>query len=176
MPPLDSPFMVGAEAVERFYERIDEARRVQRRMVDASGFGPQETPSHVVLRKTELTLKANRKPFGLRSAILMVLGPIKRAYIWDLTRGASVVKQCLKRSARPYRMQREERQENLGLANCCDRAYRDAIHAKTSTEELFPFRHSLGGLFTAILIALHTDAARRMTIRSASIESSGKPR
>jgi pimeloyl-ACP methyl ester carboxylesterase len=158
MQSLDSSLMTGAAAAWRFYERMDEARHLQRGMLDALGFGPQETVSRIVRREPGLTLKAYGEPSGSGPVILMVPAPIKRAYIWDLAPGASVVERCLKSGARPYLVQWEEPQPSLGLADYCDRlilACADAIRAETGTRALFLFGHSLGGLFGAVFAALH---------------------
>lgn len=165
MRSSDNPLMAGAEAGWRFYERVDEARHLQRSVLDALGFGPQETPSRVVLREPGLTLKAYAEPSRSGSVILMVPAPIKRAYIWDLAPGASVVQQCLKSGARPYLLQWEEPPESLGLGDYCDRLILDcanAIRADAGARELFLFGHSLGGLFAAVFTALHPARVRGM--------------
>lgn len=165
MRSSDNPLMAGAEPVWRFYERMDEARHLQRGALDALGFGPQETPSRVLVREPGLTLKAYGEPSGSGPAILMVPAPIKRAYIWDLAPGASVVGQCLKRGVRPYLLQWEMPPESLGLGDYCERlilACADAIRADSGAEELFLFGHSLGGLFTAVFASLHPARVRGM--------------
>jgi hypothetical protein len=46
---LDSATLIGAAAAWRLFAQMDEARRAQGRVLEAFGFGPQETPSRVVL-------------------------------------------------------------------------------------------------------------------------------
>jgi polyhydroxyalkanoate synthase len=157
MQALDNPLLTTA-AAWRFYERMDEARHLQRGMLDALGFGPQETPSRIVLHEPGLTLKAYAEPSHSGPVILMVPAPIKRAYIWDLAPGASVVEQCMRSGARPYVLQWEEPKESFSLVDYCDRlilACAEAIGAETGSAELFLFGHSLGGLFAAVFAALH---------------------
>jgi len=170
MQSFDSPVMTGAAAGWGFYERMDEARHVQCEVLDALGFGPQETRSRVVLRESGLTLKAYAEPSCSGPVILMVPAPIKRAYIWDLAPGASVVEQCLKSGARPYLVQWEEPQATCGLRDYCDRlipACADAIRAETGTGQIFLFGHSLGGLFAAVFAALHPARLRGMVVAAA---------
>jgi len=142
----------------RLYEQLDEARRIQGRILDALGFGPAQTPSREVLRAPGLTLKAYCEPSRPGPALLLVPAPIKRAYIWDLAPGASAVEQCLRHGARPYLVQWEEPAEGFGLADYGERlllACADAIRAETGADRIFLFAHSLGGLFAALFAALH---------------------
>ncbi len=147
-----------AAAGWRLYQQLDEARRIQGRMLDALGFGPAETPSREVLRAPGLTLKAYCEPSRPGPALLLVPAPIKRAYIWDLAPGASVVEQCLRHGARPYLAQWEEPADGFGLADYGERlllACADAIRAETGEDRIFLFAHSLGGLFATLFAALH---------------------
>jgi polyhydroxyalkanoate synthase len=82
--------------------RSEGARCRSDRRLDALGFGPRERPSRVVLQQPGLTLKGYGEPTRTGPVILLVPAPIKRAYIWDLAPGASVVEQCLSREARVY--------------------------------------------------------------------------
>jgi len=164
--------LYGASANWAFYEQLDEARRLQGRALDALGFGPRETPSRAIWREPGLTLKA----YGERSrpgpAILMVPAPIKRAYIWDLAPGASVVEQCLASGARAYLAHWEEPQASFGLEDYGERlilACADAIRAETGNSNIFLFGHSLGGLLAAIFAALHPERVRGLVAVAAPL-------
>lgn len=142
----------------QLYERLDEARRIQGRWLDALGFGPAETPSRVVLRAAGLTLKAYGEASHPGPVLLLVPAPIKRAYIWDLAPGASAVEQCLRHGARPYLAQWEEPEDAFGLADYGEHlllACADAIRAETGEHRIFLAAHSLGGLFAALFASLH---------------------
>ena len=159
-------------ATWRLYEQLDEARRIQGAMLDALGFGARETPSRVVLREPGLTLKAYCEPSRPGPAILMVPAPIKRAYIWDLAPGASVIEHCLRHEARPYLAQWENPRESFGLNDCGERLIRvcaDAIRAETAERRMFLFGHSLGGLFAAIFAALHPSRVAGLVLLAAPL-------
>lgn len=154
------------------YAQLDEARRMQGRMLEALGFGPLETPSRIVLREPGLTLKAYGDPSRPGPAILMVPAPIKRAYIWDLAPRASVVEQCIASGARAYLAQWEQPQESFGLDDYSDRlilACADAIRAETGEGQIFLFGHSLGGLLAAIFAALHPARLRGLVAVAAPL-------
>ena len=155
LPILTPP---GLAAIWHLYERLDEARRRQGRRLDALGFGPRERLSRVVLQQPGLTLKGYGEPTRTGPVILLVPAPIKRAYIWDLAPGASVVEQCLSREARVYLLHWEEPQPAFGLAHYADRFLRacaDVIGAETGQERLFLVGHSLSGVLAAIFAALY---------------------
>jgi polyhydroxyalkanoate synthase len=127
-------------------------------VMDMLGFGPQETASRVALRMPGLTLKAYGDAAGKGPVILLVPAPIKRAYIWDLAPGASVVEQCLAHETRPYVVQWEQPEAAFGLDDYADRlvlACVDAIRAETGENSVFLAGHSLGGLLAAIFASLH---------------------
>ena len=169
-PEVQSPS--DAAASLGLFAQLDEARRIQGRALDALGFGPQETPSRVALREPGLTLKAYAESSAGGPAILMVPAPIKRAYIWDLAPGASVVAQCLARGARAYVARWEEPLERFGIADYAERlilACADAIHAETGERRMFLFGHSLGGLLAAIFAALHPARVRGLALVAAPL-------
>ncbi|MDA8108459.1 MAG: alpha/beta fold hydrolase [Betaproteobacteria bacterium] len=123
-----------------------------------------------MLRAPGLTLRAYGEPRARAGAILMVPAPIKRAYIWDLAPGASVVEQCLKNGRIAYVAQWEEPPESFGLRDYGERlllACADAIRAETGERAVFLFGHSLGGLFAAIFAALHPARVRGLVLAAA---------
>ena len=154
------------------YEQLDEARRIQGRMLDALGFGPRETGSRVVLREAGLTLKAYCESSLPGPVILMVPAPIKRAYVWDLAPGASVIEQCLRHGARPYLVQWDNPPASFGMADYGERlllACADAIRTETGDSRIFFIAHSLGGLFAAIFAALHPSRVAGLVLLAAPL-------
>jgi polyhydroxyalkanoate synthase len=169
---IDCRMVNGVAATWHLYEQIDKARRLQGAMMDALGLGPQETTSRVVLGSAGLTLKAYGDAAGGGPIILLVPAPIKRAYIWDLAPGASVVEQCLVAGARAYLVQWEEPEAACGLDDFADRlllACVDAIRAETGAERLFLIGHSLGGLLAAIFAALHPERVQGLAVLTAPL-------
>lgn len=155
------------EAVWRLYEQMDQARCWQGRVLDALGCAPLETPSRLVLRRPGVTLKGYGDASGAGPVILMVPAPIKRAYIWDLAPGASVVEHCLAHGLRPYLVQWEEPEPDTGLADYADRLLGNCVHAiqaETGEERMFLAGHSLGGLFAAIFASLHPAPVRGLIV------------
>ena len=174
--PVVRPFPLlpppALAATWRCYERLDELRRRQGRWLDALGFGPQPSPSRVVLRQPGLTLKAYGAPDRTGPVILLVPAPIKRAYLWDLAPGASVVEQCLNAGARVYLLHWEEPQPALGLADYGDRLLRacvEAIGAETGAEPLFLVGHSLSGMLVVMFAALYPACLRGLVLLTAPL-------
>jgi polyhydroxyalkanoate synthase subunit PhaC len=79
---------------------------VQGKLLDELGLGPIETPSRVLLSAPLVTLKAYGEPHP-GPVLLIVPAPIKRAYIWDLVPGASVVQRLLASGIQVYLMEWE---------------------------------------------------------------------
>ena len=73
---------------------VDELRRRRGALLDAAGFGPVETPWREACRANGMRLRIY-EPTGSGPMILIVPAPIKRAYIWDLAPGRSVVRRLL---------------------------------------------------------------------------------
>lgn len=154
---------VAASAVPMLYwlfQRIDEQRRWQAQLLDLLGGGPREQPGRALLQVAAMHVKAYGASAG--PAILLVPAPIKRACIWDLAPGASVVEQLLGGSIRPYLLQWQEPDPASGLE-----AYLQwlalavqAIRAECGEERIFVAGHSLGGLFAAIFACLHPAQVR----------------
>jgi polyhydroxyalkanoate synthase len=149
------------------YERMDRVRTRQGDWLDALGWGPSETPFRVVLRRPGLTLKAYAGPIGDGPVILIVPAPIKRAYIWDLAPGASVVQACLGRGLRPYVAQWETPEPSAGLAEYGDSYLAEcvrAIAAECGVSRVVLAGHSLGGVLATIFAAVNPDLAAGLVL------------
>jgi poly[(R)-3-hydroxyalkanoate] polymerase subunit PhaC len=145
-------------ALWRFYERTDRVRVGQGKWLESLGWGPEETPSRIVLQLPDLTLKGYAGAAGHGPLILLVPAPIKRSYIWDLAPEASVVRACLKRGLRPYLVHWERPDPAVGLVHYGDiylSQCLEAIRLECGDLPVILAGHSMGGLFTAIFAALH---------------------
>ena len=144
-------------------------------MLDAVGLGPMETPSRIRRLGPVATLKTYADGPGASAPLLLVPAPIKRAYIWDLAPGASVVEQCLRHGLRVYLLQWErpsDAEQGYGLAEYADRLLLeclDAIAAETGQRRVFLVGHSLGGTLAAIFAALHPDRVRGLALLEAPL-------
>ena len=170
-PPLHNcGRMQGSGVRWTLGEQIDQSRRTLGSMLDALGLGPIETPARVVRVGRVVTLKAYGDPRAVTPPLLLVPAPIKRAYIWDLAPGASVVEQCLRQGLRVYLLQWERpsaAEQRYGLAEYADRLLLDcldAITADTGQSGAFVAGHSLGGTLAAIFAALHPDRVQGLAL------------
>lgn len=150
-------------AFQHVYRFLDEQRRVQGRILDAMGFGPRETPGRFIISHTGMRLKA----YGLRTdsgtPVLIVPAPIKRAYIWDLAPGTSVVERLREAGFRPYLIHWDDPDPHQGLADYAVHHLESAVHAvqgETRGEPFFLAGHSLGGMLAAIYAARHPKKVR----------------
>jgi len=162
-------------AASALYHQLDTARRWQGRLLDAVGLAPQESPAEVVLANPMVTLKSYHDSGADGPALLLVPAPIKRAYVWDLLPGASVVRACLRSGARVYLAQWEapdDDQQDIGLAGYADHALAtclDAIDAETGKVPVIMLGHSLGGTLAAICATLHPERLRGLVLLGAPL-------
>ena len=158
-----------------FGEQVDRSRRGLGELLDAAGLGPMETPSRSRHLGPVATLKTYADGPSASAPLLLVPAPIKRAYIWDLAPGASVVEQCLWHGFRVYLLQWErpsEAEQGYGLAEYADRLLLEclsAITAETGQTRVFLAGHSLGGTLAAIFAALHPDRVRGLALLEAPL-------
>lgn len=151
----------------RIYEGMDTVRSRQGRWLDTFGWGPRETPSRVVLSRPGLTLKGYADPAGDGPIFLIVPAPIKRAYIWDIAPGASVVRACLDRGLRPYLVQWETPEAGAGLAQFGDAYLAECVRAILSEcggEGVMLAGHSLGGVLAAVFAAVNTARVKGLVL------------
>ena len=157
------------------HEQIDRIRRGQGRVLDALGLGPIETPSRVVRSQPGVTLKAYGAEGAAGPVVLLVPAPIKRAYIWDLVPGASVVRQGLRAGARVYLIQWERpgaAEQGFGLAEYADRLLLDCLDAmevEVGQSRAVLAGHSLGGTFAALFSALHPERVQGLILIGAPL-------
>ncbi len=147
----------NAAASWRLYERVDDVRRWQGKMLEATGFGAVQTRSRIVHEGEGFTLRGYAAASAGGPVVLLVPAPIKRAYIWDLLPGASAVAACVKGGLRPYLIEWDSPRPSFGLADYADRFILEcvnALKAETGTARLVIAGHSLGGLFAAIFASL----------------------
>ena len=150
--------------------QADALRQSQGRLLDAIGLGPLPTSSRIALRLPGLQLRAyGGDPAG--PVLLIVPAPIKRAYIWDLAPGISVVERCRRHGLTVYLVEwTEAAGATLGLADYADRmllAAVDAILRETGHPRILLAGHSLGGTLAAIFAALHPERIRGLVLLEA---------
>lgn len=157
------------------YDQIDRLRRTRGRWLDMAGLAPIETPCRVVFAARPLTLKAYTEADAPGPVLLIVPAPIKRAYLWDLAPGVSVIRHCLRRGIRPYLIQWERPgadEQDAGLAEYAAEyllACQEAIAAETGAQTTFVAGHSLGGVLAAIYAALYPERLRGLVLLSAPL-------
>jgi hypothetical protein len=134
--------------------QIDQLRRWQGLWLDHLGFGPEPTPSRVVLERPGMRLHVYDGASG--PPLLIVPAPIKRAYLWNLAPEASVVRRCVEAELAVHLIEWTDPQGEVtgyGLTDYADRmigACREAVAAATGTVRVALAGHSLGGTLTAL--------------------------
>jgi polyhydroxyalkanoate synthase len=165
------------------YALLDEARRRAGRALDRAGLGPVQAPSRVLAAwpgAAAARLRAYQPPpgdgAGAAPVLLILPAPIKRAYVWDLQPGASVVRHALGRGFRVFLLEWLDpgpaEDGGLGLAEFTWRlplAALDAIAAETGEGAAILAGHSLGGTFAAILAALEPARVRGLALVDAPL-------
>jgi polyhydroxyalkanoate synthase len=139
---------------------LDRARREQGRWLDRLGLGPIEAPWRSVLERPGFCLRGYAEPMAKGPALVIVPAPIKRAYIWDLAPGSSVVRATLAAGMAVYLVEwLEPEDEDLadwGLADYADGflgEVLDAVEVETGADSALLAGHSLGGTLAAIFAA-----------------------
>ena len=152
------------------FRDIDGIRRAQGRLLDLSGFGPQETPSRIVHSEAGLNLrKYGQAPDG-GPVVLIVPAPIKKSYIWDLAPQVSVVARCLANGMQVYLAEWQTvtgTGRHFGLNDYANRllsACRQAIRSESGTAPVILAGHSLGGVLAAIFACLYPESVRAMVL------------
>lgn len=153
----------------------DRLRRLAAAWLDTAGFGPVQAPARLVHAAHGFDVLGYAAPGGRGPVVLLVPAPIKRAYIWDLAPGASVVRHCLERQLRVYLLrwtEPGEAEREFGLGDYADRLIADAlaaIEAETGERRVVLAGHSLGGTFAAIFAALWPDRVRALLLLEAPL-------
>ena len=153
--------------------QIDQLRRWQGLWLDHLGFGPEPTPSRVVLERPGMRLHVYDGASG--PPLLIVPAPIKRAYLWDLAPEASVVRRCVEAGLAVHLIEWTDPQGEVtgyGLTDYADRmigACREAVAAATGTMRVALAGHSLGGTLAALHAALYPDRVRGLVLVEAPL-------
>ena len=151
----------------------DDLRRRQGEMLDALGLGPIRAPSTVALSVPGMVLHDFGGPADA-PAFVAVAAPIKRAYIWDLAPGRSVMRRLLDHGFRPFLVEwcASPEQAGFGLADYADRLLSgalDSVRERTGQSRVILAGHSLGGLLAALFAALHPERLRALVLLEAPI-------
>ena len=144
-------------------KQMDRSRQARGNMLERAGYGPQQTPSTVILEQPGLQLRRYQDAPGGGAAVLLVPAPIKRAYIWDLAPEISVVQRWRERGYRVYLAEwlpMPDGDPDVGLDDYGDRllsACQRAIAQDSGQDQLTIVGHSLGGILAAIYSCMHPD-------------------
>ncbi|HYD70890.1 alpha/beta fold hydrolase [Azospirillum sp.] len=153
---------------------MDRMRRMRGLMLDAAGFGPEETPFRVIAARPGFRLRAYGGPAD-GPALLIVPAPIKRPYIWDIAPGSSAVRRCLDAGLRVHLIEWTEPDEgapDTGLADYADRhiaAAVDAVQAGGGAKRVLLAGHSLGGTLAAVFAAAHPQRVAALLLLEAPL-------
>jgi polyhydroxyalkanoate synthase subunit PhaC len=135
---------------------LDHLRRGQAACLDALGYAPEPQPSWVVCELPGMRLRAYGLGEGDGPAVILVPAPIKRAYIFDLTARASVVRRCRDAGRAVFLVEWTDPDGasiEYGLADYADRLLleaRQAAAVATGDQRALLVGHSLGGTMAAI--------------------------
>jgi len=153
---------------------LDQVRRFRGTLMDAVGLGPDEAPCRVVTSRPGCRLRAYGGP-ATGPTLVIVPAPIKRAYIWDLAPGASVVRHALAAGLRVYLVEwttPDRGTADFGLAEYVgDLVLQalDAVAADGGDRRVLLAGHSLGGTLAAIFAARHPERVRGLVLLEAPL-------
>lgn len=142
---------------------MDRSRQARGKLLERAGYGPQQTPSTVILEQPGLSLHRYHDAPGDGPAVLLVPAPIKRAYIWDLAPDISVVQRWRERGYRVYLAEwlpMPDGDPDVGLDDYGDRllsACQRAIEQDSGQDRVTIAGHSLGGILAAIYSCMHPE-------------------
>jgi polyhydroxyalkanoate synthase len=163
-------------ALDRFrraqFGATDILRRVRGDAAAVWGLGPRELPYRVVAAGSYWRLRDYGGHPSARS-LLIVAAPIKRPYIWDLTRAASAIGYCLREDFHVRLLEwlpaSRETADN-GLDECVQ-AISDCIVTAEGSQATKPFLigHSLGGTIAAIYSAMRPGKLRGLVLLGAPL-------
>ncbi len=151
---------------------MDIMRRVRGDAAAAWGLGPSELPYRVVAAGPYWRLRDYGGHSSARS-LLIVAAPIKRPYIWDLSRSASAIGYCLREEFRVRLLEwlpAARDMANNGLDEYVQ-AISDCIATTDASPAKKPFLigHSLGGTIAAIYSALRPESLRGLVLLGAPL-------
>ena len=152
---------------------LDQARRAYGAWLDRLGYGPVRTPSRILWTGSNARL-LTYDTTATGAALLIVPAPIKRAYIWDLSPEASVVRRGLAAGLRVHMLEwidPEGSARSFGLHDHIEKAIIPALEAMAAGVEgpAVLAGHSLGGTIAAIAAALHPDRVAGLVLVEAPL-------
>ncbi|HEY0833938.1 MAG TPA: alpha/beta fold hydrolase [Azospirillum sp.] len=153
---------------------LDRIRRMRGRMLDAAGFGPDESPFQAIAEQPGFRLRSYGGPAD-GPVLLIVPAPIKRPYIWDLAPDASAVRRCLGAGLRVYLMEWTEAEDGAPGGGLTDYAGNhlaaalDAVAADSGAGRVLLAGHSLGGTLAAVFAAAHPDRVAALLLLEAPL-------
>lgn len=153
---------------------LDQARRAYGAWLDRLGYGPVRTPSGILWTGPNARL-LTYDTTASGPALLIVPAPIKRAYIWDLAREASVVRQGLAAGLRVHLLEWIDPEGpacSYGLHDHIGKAIMpalDAVAAAGVKGPAFLAGHSLGGTLAAVAAALHPERVAGLVLVEAPL-------
>jgi polyhydroxyalkanoate synthase subunit PhaC len=135
---------------------LDHLRRAQAACLDGLGYAPQPQQSWVACELPGMRLRAYGPGQEGAPSVILVPAPIKRAYIFDLARRASVVRRCREAGRAVFLVEWTDPDGasiEYGLADYADRLLlqaREAAALATGEQRAILVGHSLGGTMAAI--------------------------
>lgn len=168
-------FTAGGIGAHGAWVALDRLRRARGERLEALGWGAIETPWREVCRTGGMRLRAYGEGRGAGPVLLLVPAPIKRASIWDLAPGRSVVQHALAAGCHIGLIEWTEPEGDVvryGLEDYADRLLGAAVEvtARTHrTSRVLLAGHSLGGTFAAIFTALHPERVRGCVLLEAPL-------
>lgn len=151
-----------------FFDELDRLRRLQGIGMDSLGLGPSEMPHEIVFSEPGARLRRYGAADKNAPVLLIVPAPIKRPYIWDLAPGVSAVQRCLQTGMQVFLLEWQTCSEQFGLAEYAERLILDCMEAAHARQVVL-VAHSLGGLFAAVLSALHPERVRGLALLAAPL-------
>jgi polyhydroxyalkanoate synthase len=160
------------------FQMLDALRRRRGALLDAVGFGPQESAYRIIAEQPGMRVRASQGPVGEAPqpgpALLILPAPFKRCYIWDLHPDVSVVRRCRDSGLQVFLLEWREPApgEDFGLADYAEAfplAALGAICAEGAGDSVTVTGHSLGGTFAAIFAALHPERVRDLWLIDAPV-------
>lgn len=152
---------------------VDALRQMQGEALGALGFGPSESPRHILAATSRWRLR----DYGGSHAgppLLIIASPIKRPYIWDLAPSVSAVRYCVDHGQRVFLVEwlPPSEHDDGGLDDYADRAISQCVAAvsrETGRERPVLMGHSLGGTLAAIFAGLESDRLRGLVLLAAPL-------
>jgi polyhydroxyalkanoate synthase len=156
------------------FTALEQIRRRQGALLEASGWGPVQSDSEILVSRPCMRVRSYQPAGGGGPPVLLVPAPIKRAYIWDLEPSRSPVRLLSEAGFSVHLVEwmdpgPEER--GLGLGDYAGDLLLAAAEAVRFATDQVPtlVGHSLGGTFAALLAALRPDLVRGLGLLEAPL-------